>query len=84
MVAAAGAWFAWSGAMARTAFPLPWLLAAGVLVGFGTRLGGGCTSGHGICGLARLSKRSFIAVLAFMACGMATVYVLRHATGWLP
>jgi uncharacterized membrane protein YedE/YeeE len=84
LVAAAGAWFAWSGAAPRTGFPLPWLLAAGLLVGFGTRLGGGCTSGHGICGLARLSKRSLVAVLAFMACGMATVAVLRHATGWLP
>lgn len=84
LVAAAGAWFAWSGAAPRTGFPLPWLLAAGLLVGFGTRLGSGCTSGHGICGLARLSKRSLVAVLVFMACGMATVAVLRHATGWLP
>jgi uncharacterized membrane protein YedE/YeeE len=60
------------------------LLAAGLLVGFGTRLGGGCTRGHGICGLARLSKRSLVAVFVFMACGMAAVAVLRHATGWLP
>jgi uncharacterized membrane protein YedE/YeeE len=84
LVAAAGAWFAWSGAMPRTGFPLAWLLVAGVLVGFGTRLGSGCTSGHGICGLARLSKRSLVAVFVFMACGMAAVAVLRHATGWLP
>jgi uncharacterized membrane protein YedE/YeeE len=84
LVAAAGAWFAWSGAAPRTGFPLPWLLTAGLLVGFGTRLGGGCTSGHGICGLARLSKRSLVAVFVFMACGMAAVAVLRHATGWLP
>ena len=84
MVAAAGAWFAWTGASPRSGFSLSWLLAAGLLVGFGTRLGGGCTSGHGICGLARLSKRSFAAVFAFMACGFATVYVLRHATGLLP
>lgn len=84
LVAAAGAWFAWTGAQGRSGFPLAWLLAAGALVGFGTRLGGGCTSGHGICGLARMSKRSFAAVLVFMACGMATVFVLRHATGWMP
>ena len=59
----------------------PWLLAAGLLVGFGTRLGNGCTSGHGICGLARLSKRSLAAVVAFMASGIATVYVVRHVIG---
>jgi len=84
LVAAAGGWFAWSGAAPRDGFPLPWLLAAGLLVGAGTRIGGGCTSGHGICGLARLSKRSFMAVCVFMACGMATVFLLRHSTGWLP
>lgn len=54
------------------------VIAAGLLVGFGTRLGGGCTSGHGICGLARLSPRSFVAVIAFMATGMATVALARH------
>lgn len=84
LVAAAGAWFAWSGAAPRSGFPLAWLLAAGLLVGAGTRIGSGCTSGHGICGMARLSKRSFAATLAFTACAMATVYLLRHATGWLP
>ena len=78
LLAAAAAWFAWSGEAPRNGFPLPWLLAAGLLVGFGTRLGNGCTSGHGICGLARLSKRSLAAVVAFMASGIATVYVLRH------
>ena len=78
LLAAAAAWFAWSGEAPRNDFPLPWLLAAGLLVGFGTRLGNGCTSGHGICGLARLSKRSLAAVVAFMASGIATVYVLRH------
>ena len=84
LVAAAGLWFAFAGIAPRSGFPLPWLLAAGLLVGFGTRLGGGCTSGHGICGLARWSKRSFAAVCVFMASGMATVFVLRHASGWLP
>jgi hypothetical protein len=58
--------------------PTPLLLAAGFLVGFGTRLGNGCTSGHGVCGLARLSRRSLAAVLTFMACAMATTYLMRH------
>jgi uncharacterized membrane protein YedE/YeeE len=58
---------------------MPWLIAAGLLVGAGTRLGNGCTSGHGICGLARFSKRSAVAVAVFMATGVLTVYVLRHA-----
>lgn len=62
---------------------LPWygLAVAGLLVGFGTRLGSGCTSGHGICGLARLSLRSVVATLVFMVAGMATVYVVRHGLG---
>lgn len=78
LVGAAGGWFALTGAMPRTGLPLPWLLAGGVLVGFGTRLGNGCTSGHGICGLARLSPRSAVAVAVFIAAGFATVFVLRH------
>ena len=53
----------------------------GLLVGFGTRLGSGCTSGHGICGLARLSPRALAATLVFMAAGMASVFVLRHLIG---
>ena len=51
---------------------------AGMLVGFGTRMGGGCTSGHGVCGLGRLSLRSLVAVIVFMAAGMLSVYVMRH------
>ena len=51
---------------------------AGVLVGFGTRLGNGCTSGHGLCGVARLSRRSIIATLVFMTTGALTVFVVRH------
>jgi len=51
---------------------------AGLLVGIGTRYGGGCTSGHGICGLSRLSPRSLIATLAFMGSGMAIVFAMRH------
>ncbi len=55
------------------------LLAAGLLVGFGTRYGSGCTSGHGVCGLSRLSPRSLVATLAFMVAGFVTVYLVRHA-----
>ena len=54
------------------------IVAAGLLVGWGTRYGSGCTSGHGVCGLSRLSPRSLVATLSFMAAGFATVYVLRH------
>jgi hypothetical protein len=54
------------------------LVAAGLLVGLGTRYGAGCTSGHGVCGLSRLSPRSLAATLVFMAAGFATVYVVRH------
>lgn len=57
------------------------LALGGVLVGFGSRLGAGCTSGHGICGLARLSPRSMVAVGTFMASAMITVFVLRHFPG---
>ena len=57
------------------------LLVAGLLVGVGTRYGAGCTSGHGVCGISRLSPRSLVATLAFMASGFATVYVLRHGLG---
>jgi len=57
------------------------LMVAGLLVGFGTRLGSGCTSGHGICGISRLSLRSMIATMTFMLAGMLTVYVLRHLFG---
>ncbi|MEG0149218.1 MAG: YeeE/YedE thiosulfate transporter family protein [Comamonas sp.] len=57
------------------------IVAAGLLVGFGTRLGSGCTSGHGVCGLSRLSPRSLAATLVFMAAGAATVFVLRHVLG---
>jgi uncharacterized protein len=55
---------------------------AGLLVGFGTAFGSGCTSGHGVCGLARLSRRSFAAVLTFMVAAFFTVFLLRHVLGW--
>jgi uncharacterized membrane protein YedE/YeeE len=57
---------------------VPTAVAAGVLVGVGTRLGNGCTSGHGLCGIARLSRRSIVATLVFMATGALTVFVVRH------
>ena len=72
-------------ALAGHPLPLPqmpdsWLLiaVAGLLVGFGARLGGGCTSGHGVCGISRLSPRSIVATLVFMATGFATLFVTRH------
>ena len=66
---------------ATIASPLPLLVAGGLLVGFGTRLGSGCTSGHGICGMARLSPRSIIATLTFMAAAFLTVFIVRHVLG---
>ena len=57
------------------------LVAAGLLVGIGVRMGNGCTSGHGVCGLSRLSPRSLANVLAFMGAGVVTVFVLRHVFG---
>ncbi|CCM75299.1 YeeE/YedE family protein [Rhizobium mesoamericanum] len=59
------------------------LIAGGLLVGFGTRLGSGCTSGHGVCGLARLSPRSIVATATFMLVAAATVYAMRHLIGGL-
>jgi uncharacterized protein len=57
------------------------MAVAGLLVGFGSAAGGGCTSGHGVCGIARLSPRSVVATVTFMATGFATVYLLRHVIG---
>jgi uncharacterized membrane protein YedE/YeeE len=70
-------------AMAAPQLPASWtvIIAAGLLVGFGTRLGGGCTSGHGICGIARLSSRSIAATAIFMLTAIATVAVTRHLMG---
>ena len=59
----------------------PMLIIAGLIVGISTRYGSGCTSGHGVCGIARLSPRSIVATLAFMASGFVTVYLLRHVFG---
>jgi len=60
---------------------LPGMAIAGLLVGLGTAVGSGCTSGHGVCGLARLSRRSAVAVVTFMIAAAATVFVLRHILG---
>lgn len=60
---------------------LPALVVAGLLVGIGTRMGSGCTSGHGVCGMSRLSPRSIVATLTFMATGMLTVAAVRHLFG---
>ncbi|MGF2682895.1 YeeE/YedE family protein [Acinetobacter johnsonii] len=57
------------------------MIVAGLLVGFGTRLGSGCTSGHGICGISRMSKRSIVATMTFMFAGFVAVYIIRHLTG---
>ena len=70
-----------TGSLERTGYPLGLLIMAGLLVGFGSRLGSGCTSGHGVCGIARLSTRSIVATVVFTAVGMVTVAMLRLATG---
>lgn len=64
--------------------PTVTLLAAGFLVGFGTSLGSGCTSGHGVCGVSRLSPRSIVATLTFMLTGILTVFLVRHVFGATP
>lgn len=66
---------------ARTNFPIPLIITAGILVAFGTRMGSGCTSGHAICGLARFSKRSLIATLIFMLSAAITTFIIRHLLG---
>ncbi|MBI4274325.1 MAG: YeeE/YedE family protein [Rhizobiales bacterium] len=75
------------GVLAGAPLPLPqipsnWtvIVGAGLLVGFGSRLGGGCTSGHGVCGIARLSPRSIVATIAFMTTAMAVVFLVRHGS----
>ncbi|MFT5426000.1 MAG: putative membrane protein YedE/YeeE [Gammaproteobacteria bacterium] len=62
----------------RDRFSLPLLVAGGFIVGIGTRMGSGCTSGHGICGIARFSRRSILATVVFMLSGGITVYLIRH------
>ncbi len=69
--------------LAEPQMPTSWIqvIAAGLLVGFGARLGGGCTSGHGVCGIARLSARSIAATCIFMASAMVVVAIMRHGFG---
>jgi uncharacterized membrane protein YedE/YeeE len=64
--------------------PMPALALGGLLVGFGTRLGSGCTSGHGVCGIARLSQRSMVATSVFVGTAMVTVFLVRHVAGGQP
>jgi uncharacterized membrane protein YedE/YeeE len=66
------------GLTAHAPVTLPWVAASGLLVGLGTRVGGGCTSGHGVCGISRFSTRSIVATVTFMATGAASVFVVRH------
>lgn len=84
LVAAGGVYMALvpGAPLPRTDFPRIGLIAAGLLVGFGTRMGNGCTSGHGVCGLGRLSMRSLAAVVTFMATAIATTFVMRHVWSW--
>ena len=83
LVAAAGLYlhFVPGAALPRSDASRPLLVVAGLLVGFGTRMGNGCTSGHGVCGLGRLSMRSLVAVATFMATAIATTSVVRHLWG---
>ena len=74
-------WINGNAVLFRLETPLPVLVIAGLLVGYGTSLGGGCTSGHGICGLARLSPRSALATVIFMVVAGMTVYIVRHWIG---
>lgn len=80
LVAAPLAWFAATGSpvVQTVSSNLPLMVAAGLLVGFGSTWGNGCTSGHGVCGLARLSPRSVMATAVFMAAAVLTVLVVRH------
>jgi len=77
-VGAAWLWLVPGAYTPRQGFPPVLLVVAGLLVGFGTRLGNGCTSGHGVCGLGRLSLRSLAAVMTFMVTAIATTYIVRH------
>ena len=83
LVAGAGIFYILFGhaPVARADFPARLLVIGGVLVGFGTSLGSGCTSGHGVCGLGRLSIRSLVATVIFLVTGIITTFVVRHVFG---
>jgi uncharacterized protein len=70
--------FLWNASAPIVSTSVPMLVVSGLLVGFSARLGSGCTSGHGVCGLARLSPRSLAATIIFMGAGFATVFIVRH------
>jgi uncharacterized membrane protein YedE/YeeE len=80
LILGTGAWVAVTGQvpLPRPQFPAALLVLSGLLVGYGTSLGGGCTSGHGVCGLARLSLRSLVATGVFLVVAIATTFVVRH------
>lgn len=80
MILSTWVYFRWSGEVVnpRQHFPAGLLVLGGLLVGYGTSMGNGCTSGHGVCGLGRMSVRSLVATLSFMAAGGLTVFVMRH------
>ncbi len=80
LIVAGGVYMAFvpGAALPRTDYSRPALIVAGLLVGFGTRMGNGCTSGHGVCGLGRLSMRSLVAVVTFMATAIATTFLIKH------
>jgi len=82
LIGGAGGWLALTGGPV-VAFDVGWLalVIGGLLTGIGTRIGAGCTSGHGVCGLARLSPRSIVATVTFVAVGGLTVFVSRHLIG---
>ncbi|MGR8932288.1 MAG: YeeE/YedE family protein [Gammaproteobacteria bacterium] len=77
-------WIAHDTPSLRQDYPLPLIIVGGFLVGFGTRVGSGCTSGHGICGIALFSRRSIAATLIFMSTGLLTVYLIRHVVPIAP
>jgi uncharacterized membrane protein YedE/YeeE len=74
-------WQSGSGAPLPSEANWPFIVAAGFLVGFGTRYAGGCTSGHGVCGIGRLSQRSIAATATFIGVGVVTVFITRHLLG---
>jgi uncharacterized membrane protein YedE/YeeE len=83
LVLGPGVWWLFSGhdGIGLPQVGWPWMLGAGLLVGVGTRIGSGCTSGHGVCGVARLSLRSVLATVVFVVLGMLATWLVRHVLG---
>jgi uncharacterized membrane protein YedE/YeeE len=85
LVLGAGGYYVWAGTdvlPSRQGFPVALLVLAGLFTGYGTSLANGCTSGHGVCGMGRLSVRSLVATLTFLLVAIATTYVVRHVVGF--